>query len=215
MDVTDRRRQRSRDIIAATRHLFDERGAREAQIDDIATAVGINRAIIYRHFQTKEELFAVTLVEYLDELEVEIAKVSDEPDPVQRFEAQVEAFFTYGVKYPAFVDCAQALLKFRGSDLADQVSLARLTELGQSMYRSFAHVVRSFEDGNAAGVFDVKDPELLVNIIYAQGLGVMNLATFQRSIRELGTGLPIMDALPLGEVLEQTKRAMVAMARPV
>ena len=63
-----RRRAREKDIIAATRALFDQRGVRDAQIEDIAKAVGINRAIVYRHFTGKEELFALTLVGYLDEL---------------------------------------------------------------------------------------------------------------------------------------------------
>ena len=63
-----RRRQREADIIAATRALFDQKGVRDAQIDQIAQAVGVNRAIVYRHFTGKEELFALTLVEYLDEL---------------------------------------------------------------------------------------------------------------------------------------------------
>src|SRR6476619_6783351 len=63
-----RRRVREAEIISATRRLFDERGVRDAQIEDIAKAVGINRAIIYRHFTGKEELFSLTLVEYLDEL---------------------------------------------------------------------------------------------------------------------------------------------------
>ena len=57
-----RRRVREKEIIAATRALFDEKGIREAQIEDIAAAVGINRAIVYRHFSGKEELFALTLV---------------------------------------------------------------------------------------------------------------------------------------------------------
>ena len=65
-----RRRQREREILEATRALFDERGVRDAQIEDIAQAVGINRAIVYRHFTGKEELFALTLVGYLDELRV-------------------------------------------------------------------------------------------------------------------------------------------------
>ena len=58
-----RRRAREQEIIAATRALFDQRGVRDAQIEDIAQAVGINRAIVYRHFTGKEELFALTLVE--------------------------------------------------------------------------------------------------------------------------------------------------------
>src|SRR5664279_1163301 len=63
-----RRRLREKEILDATRALFDARGVRDAQIEDIARAVGINRAIIYRHFSGKEELFALTLVGYLDEL---------------------------------------------------------------------------------------------------------------------------------------------------
>ena len=64
-----RRREREKEIIAATRALFDAQGVRDAQIEDIAKAVGINRAIVYRHFSGKEELFALTLVGYLDELQ--------------------------------------------------------------------------------------------------------------------------------------------------
>ena len=72
-----RRREREKEIIAATRALFDENGVREAQIEDIAKAVGINRAIVYRHFSGKEELFALTLVGYLDELRAAMLEADD------------------------------------------------------------------------------------------------------------------------------------------
>src|SRR3954454_21049505 len=72
-----RRRTREREIIAATRALFDEKGIREAQIEDIAHAVGINRAIVYRHSSGKEELFALTLVSYLDELHEALEAADD------------------------------------------------------------------------------------------------------------------------------------------
>src|SRR5690606_10376427 len=71
-----RRRKREQEIIDATRKLFDERGVRDAQIEDIAKEVGINRAIVYRHFTGKEELFALTLVQYLDELQVLLVEAS-------------------------------------------------------------------------------------------------------------------------------------------
>ena len=76
-----RRRARETEILAATRTLFDERGVADAQIEDIARAVGINRAIIYRHFTGKEELFALTLVGYLDEL---AARLADGREPERR-----------------------------------------------------------------------------------------------------------------------------------
>ena len=65
----------------ATRALFDQRGVRDAQIEDIAKAVGINRAIVYRHFTGKEELFALTLVGYLDELRETLAAVAESTTP--------------------------------------------------------------------------------------------------------------------------------------
>src|SRR3990170_219684 len=88
-----RRRLREQEIIDATRRLFDERGMRDAQIDDIARAVGINRAIVYRHFTGKEELFALTLVGYLDELRVALAdSVAGATDSDDRLRATVSAF---------------------------------------------------------------------------------------------------------------------------
>ncbi|HET7072347.1 MAG TPA: helix-turn-helix domain-containing protein, partial [Nocardioides sp.] len=72
-----RRRARESAILAATRTLFDERGVAEAQIEDIARAVGINRAIVYRHFTGKEELFALALVGYLDELGTALAEAAE------------------------------------------------------------------------------------------------------------------------------------------
>ena len=85
-----RRRAREQEIIAATRGLFDERGVRDVQIDDIARAVGINRAIVYRHFTGKEELFALTLVDYLDELRAVLVDAADaEADAAARLAAIV------------------------------------------------------------------------------------------------------------------------------
>ncbi|RLV55265.1 TetR/AcrR family transcriptional regulator [Aeromicrobium phragmitis] len=213
MPVEERRARRTREIVEATRRLFDERGVRAAQIEDIAKAVGINRAIIYRHFTTKEELFAMTLVDYLGELEARIAEADDAANsPTERLSAQADAFFAYGAEYPAFVDCAQALLRFRGRDLVDEVSQERLIELGQAMFQCLNRVVRALEDGTAAGEFAVTDPQLMSNILYAEGLGVLNLVNFQKSVRSLHSGLPFMDDLPFDEVVEHAKRSLIAMA---
>lgn len=215
MAIVERRAQRSREILDATRSLFDARGKREAQIEDIANAVGINRAIIYRHFSTKEELFAMTLVDYLGELEVLLDKANDPSlDATERIMRIVDAFFGYGAQYPAFVDCAQSLLRQRGTELLEQISLARLTELGEAVNRCFDHITASIRAGNDSGEFSVRDPELLANIMYTQGLGILNLFTFQLSIRELNSGLPTMEDLPVVEVVDLAKRAMLAMLLP-
>ena len=63
-----RRASREQAIIAATRPLFDERGMRDARVEDIARAAGLNKALIYRAFSSKDEIFALAATSYLDEL---------------------------------------------------------------------------------------------------------------------------------------------------
>ena len=47
------RREREREIVEATRALFDERGVQDAPMEEIARVVGINKALIYRHFASQ------------------------------------------------------------------------------------------------------------------------------------------------------------------
>jgi AcrR family transcriptional regulator len=65
---TSLRQVRERDLVAATRRLFDERGMQDAPIEEIARSVGIARGLIYRHFSSKEELFVLSVTDYLAEL---------------------------------------------------------------------------------------------------------------------------------------------------
>src|SRR6195952_4669423 len=129
-----RRRAREREILKATRELFDESGVRDAQIEDIARAVGVNRAIIYRHFSGKEELFALTLVSYLDDLETRLSAASKSKRTApSRLTAVVEAFVDFGVDYPAFVDCAQTLMRRPGPELLEEISEGSLVRLGRGI----------------------------------------------------------------------------------
>ena len=214
MAVSERRAARSREIVAATRALFDERGVREAQIEDIARAVGINRAIIYRHFTSKEELFAVTLLGYLRELDEALAVAdSDALDPTTRLEGITRAFFAYGIEHPAFVDCAQTLLRRRGVELMEEVDERVMLDLGAAMGACLTRVVRTLEAGVGTGDFVVADAPLLANILYTQGLGALNLAHLQISVREHRAGLPVVDPVRADDLLGYLLRGAVAMAR--
>ncbi|KQX75992.1 MULTISPECIES: TetR/AcrR family transcriptional regulator [Aeromicrobium] len=214
MAVSERRAERKREILEATRTLFDERGVRDAQIEDIARAVGINRAIIYRHFSGKEELFAETLVGYLQELDRTLGAADDPSrDPEDRLRSITIGFLDFGARLPAFVDCAQALLRRRGEELMEEVSQKVMIDLGLAMAACLNHVVEILDAGVATRQFTVRDPNLLANIFYTQALGVLNLATLQLSVREDNPGLPAVDAVPFDEVKQLVAVAAVAMAR--
>lgn len=216
MVKSPRRIQREKEILAATRALFDERGLRNAQIEDIAKAVGINRAIIYRHFSGKEELFAMTLVGYLTELDAALSTADNpEGDPADRLRRVAGAFLEFGEQYPAFVDCAHSLLRRRGDELMAEVSEAVMFRLGRGMTACMAHFVEALEAGVKSGDFDVRDPFLLANVFYNQALGGLNLARLQLTVREGNPGLPAVDQVSFEEVKSYIIEGAVAMARGV
>lgn len=204
-----RRRAREKEILDATRALFDERGVRDAQIEDIARAVGINRAIIYRHFSGKEELFALTLVGYLDELDQRLATADDPAaHPRTRLRLLTEAFIDFGIEFPAFVDCAQTLMRRPGPELLEEISEGAVYRLGRGIATSLARVAQVLEAGIADGSFPEQDVHLLANTLYATGLGGMQLARVGMLVKEAAPGVPTV--VPLSP--EQVKSHMVATA---
>jgi AcrR family transcriptional regulator len=210
-----RRRARERDIIAATRALFDERGVRDAQIEDIARAVGINRAIVYRHFTGKEELFALTLVGYLDELRAALVEASGRrTGAAERLRDITAAFVDYGLAHPAFVDCAQTLMRRSGPELLDEMSEGALFRLGRGISGCLATLVAVLEDGVATGDFVVADPNLLANTLYASGLGALQLARVGILVTEAAPGIPSVGAISAEQVKEYLIASALALALP-
>ncbi len=208
-----RRRAREKEILDATRALFDERGVRDAQIEDIARAVGINRAIIYRHFTGKEELFALTLVGYLDELDARLSAADDlNADPSTRLRRITEAFMDFGIEFPAFVDCAQTLMRRPGPELLEEVSEGAVYRLGRGIATCLARVAQVLEAGIADGSFRDQDVDLMANTLYATGLGGMQLARVGMIVKEAAPGVPTVAALSPDQVKEHMVATTLAMA---
>ena len=69
-------------------------------------------------------------------------------------------------------------------------------------------------DGGRGGhVFAVADPNLLANVLYTQGLGALNLAHLQISVREHISGLPVVDPVVTDDLLDHPLRGALVMAR--
>ncbi|WP_141780425.1 TetR/AcrR family transcriptional regulator [Nocardioides albertanoniae] len=207
-----RRRAREADIVAATRRLFDERGLSDAQIEDIAKAVGINRAIVYRHFTGKDEIFALTLVGYLDEMREHLLEAAaGDSSPTDAVRDVVGAFVDYGIEHPAFVDCAQTLMRRSGSDLLDELSESALFRLGRAMSGCLTILTSVFEDGVASGEFELDDPNLLANTLYASGLGALQLARVGILVSESAPGVPTVAAVSPDQVRDYLVTSALAL----
>ena len=184
-------RDRERELIAATRRLFDERGALDAPIEEIARSVGIARGLIYRHFSSKDELYVVTVTDYLHELDelLGLAVDADDPPAVQ-LELLTEAYAGFCQRYPAFVDSSLSLMRRPARDLHDEVSESVWLRLGQGMGACIDHLASILRRGVEAGEFCLEDPEYMANVLWTQALGVMHLARLRVGLRQAAPGMP-------------------------
>jgi AcrR family transcriptional regulator len=208
------RQVRERELVLATRALFDERGMQHAPIEEIAKAVGIARGLIYRHFSSKEELFVLTVTDYLDELGDLLAEIiAAQPRPLGRLTAGVEAYAGFCRRYPAFLDCALSLMHRPALELRELVSESVWLRLGQGMSRCVSLLTQTLREGTAAGEFAAGDPDYLANVIWTQVLGTMHLARVGVGVRELGPGVPDLFSVAPEQVIQTCVDSAVALVR--
>ena len=179
------RQVRERDLVAATRTLFDERGMQDAPIEEIARSVGIARGLIYRQFSSKEELFVLTVTDYLAELsELIRTAMTGSEEPEKQLELVMEAYARFCLRYPAFLDCSLSLMRRPAMELKEQVSESVWLRLGQGMASCIEPLTRILTN------LDAEDPEYAANVLWTQTLGTMHLARSRVGLRELAPGVP-------------------------
>ena len=190
--------ERERELVRATRRLFDERGMQEAPVELIAREVGIARGLIYRQFSSKEELYVLTVTDYLAELAG--AMTSDD------LAGLTEAFARFCVRYPAFVDSALSIMKRPASELRATVSESVWLRLGAGMAGCIGPLC------DVLRTMGVEDPDLTANVLWTQGLGLMHLARIQIGLRRTEAG-PELFAVDTEEVVTRCISNALRLAR--
>jgi AcrR family transcriptional regulator len=207
------RRARERDLVAATRALFDERGVQDAPIEEIARAVGIARGLIYRQFSSKDELYVLTVTDYLDELD-QVLRDAIVPggDPVAQLDRWARAYAGFCLRYPAFLDCALSLMQRPARELRAAVSESVWLRLGQGIAGCVSHVTELLREGTELGVFAVDDPDLTANVLWTQTLGAMHLARIGVGLREAAPGIPELFTVEPEQLVESCVRTALLTA---
>jgi AcrR family transcriptional regulator len=185
------RRTRERELVLATRALFDERGMQDAPVEEIARAAGIARGLIYRHFSSKEELYVLTVTDYLDELHAaQVAAIDPDADAVTQLRDATVAYASFCRRYPAFLDCALALMHRPAVELHDMVSESVWLRLGQGMAKCLDRLIGVLTLGHESGVMHVPDPAYTANVQWTQTLGIMHLARIGVGVHQLAPSVP-------------------------
>lgn len=76
-------------ILDAAQHVFEQYGARRANVEDVARAAGVSRSTLYRAYRNKEALLEAVLFRQFDAFLVELDRVASGLSPQ---EAVVECF---------------------------------------------------------------------------------------------------------------------------
>jgi AcrR family transcriptional regulator len=192
--------------------LFDERGRQDARVDDIARAAGLNKALIYRAFSSKEEIFALTAASYLDELRALTDELEAIADAEQRLHEVLTVFADFCLTYPAFLDCGFSLLRRRAPELRESLSDAAWFRVSRAVGRCVGVVQRALELGAEQTVIEVDDAGFLAGRLLTQMMGSLHLSRSGVSLREPVPGAITGVALEPRQVRDACVRDALAVA---
>lgn len=88
-------RQREQEILQCALELFIEHGEDLVTVEMIAEKVGIGKGTIYKHFETKNEIYALLMIRYEDELAELFNRVDDNEK-----ESLAREYFRFRVQDP-------------------------------------------------------------------------------------------------------------------
>src|SRR3954447_9227669 len=117
MAATPVRRRLSKDarraeLLRAGEKLFSERPVDEVSIDDIATAAGVSKNLLYHYFAGKRELYLAVIAEAAERM-LELTEPDPEVEPIDRLHASLQAHLDYAEEH---AEGYTALLHGAGSD---------------------------------------------------------------------------------------------------
>jgi AcrR family transcriptional regulator len=82
-------------IIESAGRLFGERGYEATHLDDIASAAGVTKPIVYRHFESKRDLYLALLDRHRDDLAGFAASIPVQGSTRERLGAVLEVWLGY------------------------------------------------------------------------------------------------------------------------
>ena len=125
----------------------------------------------------------------------------------------VEAFVDYGLAHPAFVDCAQTLMRRTGPELLEEMSESAVFRLGRGdlLLPGDARRRRS-RPASRPATSSVDDPNLLANTLYASGLGALQLARVGILVKEAAPGIPTVGQISPEQVRDYLVATALALA---
>lgn len=166
-------------VETAAVRVFAHRGFAAASIRQIADEAGLSIGSIYRHYDSKEQLFDALLDQATTGLAAAAAEFSSEGDPIEMIRSFTEAYVADLAADDGAVEFSVLMNQAFTTDTPEGAT-ARLAETQNALWRSFAALV---ERGQAAKQIASGDPERMTAHYFAMltGLTMMRAALGART----------------------------------
>lgn len=135
-------------LIAAAVAEFSRKGFAGARVDEIASAAGVNKQLVYHYFDSKQGLYLVALESVYAEIREKEQKLSlGALEPMEAMAQLVGFSFDYLAEHPEFIALLTDENRSQGSHILASERL-------QKMHSPFIEMLEAtLERGVAAGVF--------------------------------------------------------------
>ena len=153
--------QRRALILDSAGRLFGERGYAHTTLDEIAEAAQVTKPVLYRHFDSKKDLYLALLRRHQDDLPKFFQSVPEDLPPDERLEAILDTWFAY-VSERGFA--WRMLFRDAGGD-------AEIRAFRQASYDRAREVLVEYLVGGGTGI-PKGEVEPLAEFIRAGGAGL-------------------------------------------
>jgi AcrR family transcriptional regulator len=153
-------------LIEAAKDAFAERGFAATSMEDVATAAGVSRLIVYRHFDSKEELYDAVVAETAGQLISALKNSEQEPGGQVAFAALLavarqdpngfKVLWQHATREPQFAAHADG---FRGPAVAFVRTLLTRAGLKGARLTWAAETILSFAVDAVTHWVEVEPPE--------------------------------------------------------
>jgi len=151
------------DILEASAQAFAEKGYHASSMEDIAQIVGVKKASLYHHVESKQEILVELLDQSLDMLIKRVGSVVKKNIPYEKkFELAIKTYMEALIEYREL--SSVLLLEHRSLDEDGLKRHVPRRDMLESLFRGI------IEDGIKSGVFNDDDSRISVKAV----MGVAN-----------------------------------------
>jgi AcrR family transcriptional regulator len=185
-------------VFQAAARLFSARGFDGASVDDIADAAGVNKAMIYYHFEDKLALFRAVVADMLTAVAQHVTAIANAPiGPPEKLNRFIETFVRQADERPWF----PPMMLREMSEGAPHLDLDTLASI-RTVFLGFGRILT---EGQAAGVFRRVHPVLAYTSIV--GPLIMNAARERVAAQAGRQHLPMLVSISHDDLIAHGQEA--------